>query len=289
MVIWYRGITGKPLYTLDTRRIASITIPKNFAPEKNGDNRFTFDTSTNPPSLVIESVTEEDEGEYRCRIDYRVSRTRNYVIRLHVIVPAKEAVIMDRKGFRLNKIVGPLDEGSDFTVICESFGKPQPSITWLTSDERLLDDSYFITAYGTSRNEYHLYSLNRSSLMVELICRASNTNISIPSEASVFIDLNLRPLEVKIVKPRKPISSGSQASFECQSFGSRPRPLINWWIGSIHMSDAQESISNDGNLTSSTLSFTPSREDNGKYILCRVENPAIENSAIEDVIQLNVH
>ncbi|RWS15156.1 nephrin-like protein, partial [Dinothrombium tinctorium] len=168
-------------------------------------------------------------------------------------------------------------------------GKPQPSITWWNSDGLLLDDSYLITVQGTSRNEYHLYSLNRSSLMLELICRASNTNITLPSEASIFIDLNLRPLEVKIITPHKSISSGSQASFECQSFGSRPRPLINWWIGSIHMSDVQESISNDGNLTSSTLSFTPSREDNGKHISCRVENPAIENSAIEDEIQLNVH
>ncbi|RWS11691.1 hypothetical protein B4U79_07853, partial [Dinothrombium tinctorium] len=80
-----------------------------------------------------------------------------------------------------------------------------------------------------------------------------------------------------------------QAVFECQSFGSRPRPLINWWIGSIPMSDVQETISSDGNLSSSALSFIPSREDHGKQISCRVENPAIEDSAIEDRIQLNVH
>ncbi|RWS08143.1 nephrin-like protein, partial [Dinothrombium tinctorium] len=267
LVIWYRGITGKPLYTLDTRRSSAITASDNIASEESDDTRFTFDTSIEPPSLVIDAVNEEDEGEYRCRIDYRVSRTRNYVIRLHVLVPPKEVIIMDEKGRRFDKIVGPIDEGSDLIVICEAYGKPQPSVTWWTSDKTVLDDSYSITVQGASRNEYRLYSLNRSSLMLELTC--------------------LRPLEVKIISTQNALSSGRQASFECQSFGSRPRPLINWWIGSIPMIDIQETISNDGNLSTSVLSFTPSREDNGKHISCRVENPAIEHSAIEDKIQLN--
>ncbi|RWS08342.1 CD80-like C2-set immunoglobulin domain containing protein [Dinothrombium tinctorium] len=85
LVIWYRGITGKPLYTLDTRRFLSVTTSSNNVADEIDDARFTFDTSTDPASLVIEPVAEEDEGEYRCRIDYRVSRTRNYVIKLRVV------------------------------------------------------------------------------------------------------------------------------------------------------------------------------------------------------------
>ncbi|RWS00723.1 CD80-like C2-set immunoglobulin domain containing protein, partial [Dinothrombium tinctorium] len=97
--------------------------------------------------------------------------------------PPKEVFITNEKGSRLEKIVGPFDEGSDVTVICEANGKPHPSITWWISDGTLLDDSYSIISQGTSRNELNLHSLNRSSLMLELICRASNTNISSPSES----------------------------------------------------------------------------------------------------------
>ncbi|RWS28112.1 Nephrin-like protein, partial [Leptotrombidium deliense] len=218
--------------------------------------------------------------------------------------------------------------------------KPQPSITWWTSDDLLLDESFFLAANGYSRNELHLNNLNRSSLMLELICRASNTNITVPLEATIFIDLNcknlesfrsdtyiykntffsmhfnrnafsflftfyaislkynhyfcelphsVKPLDVKIVAPQKKVSSGVRANFECRSSGSRPRPLVNWWIGSIKMTDVHESISKDGNITSSVLSFVPSVEDNGKHISCRIENPAIDASAIEDnVPQLNL-
>ncbi|RWS30182.1 CD80-like C2-set immunoglobulin domain containing protein [Leptotrombidium deliense] len=89
LVIWYRGITGKPLYTLDTRRISAALSNTgdggNAAIDENDDARFTFDTSSEPSSLLIDNVNEEDDGEYRCRIDYRISRTRNYVVRLYVV------------------------------------------------------------------------------------------------------------------------------------------------------------------------------------------------------------
>ncbi|RWR99976.1 sidestep protein-like protein, partial [Dinothrombium tinctorium] len=85
LVIWYRGITGKPLYTLDARRISEIRTSTKNVPEESDDTRFMFDTSIDPPSLVIEPISEGDEGDYRCRIDYRVSRTRNYVTRLHIV------------------------------------------------------------------------------------------------------------------------------------------------------------------------------------------------------------
>jgi len=43
-----------------------------------------FDVNQNPPILIINPVYEEDAGEYRCRVDFRKSRTKNFVAKLTV-------------------------------------------------------------------------------------------------------------------------------------------------------------------------------------------------------------
>lgn len=110
-MIWYKGLTGKPLSSLDAGSAHSLPSPsssrshsqtspastsskssqmlnpnniydantKHFTNEK-----YSFDTSRTP-SLVINSLSEDDSGDYRCRIDYKIARTRNYVVRLNVI------------------------------------------------------------------------------------------------------------------------------------------------------------------------------------------------------------
>ena len=87
LIIWYKGITGLPLSTLDLRsgsKSSSVmSVNKNRAKDKTA--RYYIDTSSLPPVLVIEPVQEEDTGNYRCRIDYLYSRTRNYVVKLNVI------------------------------------------------------------------------------------------------------------------------------------------------------------------------------------------------------------
>jgi len=47
--------------------------------------RFYFDISTIPPVLKISPVLLEDEGQYRCRVDYKKSRTQSVVMSLVVI------------------------------------------------------------------------------------------------------------------------------------------------------------------------------------------------------------
>ncbi|KAK6635961.1 hypothetical protein RUM44_001216 [Polyplax serrata] len=47
--------------------------------------RAYFRTITEPASLSIENVEESDEGDYRCRVDFRKSQTRNNKLKLVVI------------------------------------------------------------------------------------------------------------------------------------------------------------------------------------------------------------
>lgn len=48
-------------------------------------------------------------------------------------------------------------------------------------------------------------------------------------------------------------------------------------------------FSETSNITLSVLTFTPTMEDDGKYLTCRAENPIVPESAIEDRWRLNVH
>lgn len=69
-------------------------------------------------------------------------------------------------------------------------GKPAPELKWWSSSGHVLQENYFVSGNGISQTELHIPSLNRSNLMQEVVCRASNTNLTQPISASLLIDLN---------------------------------------------------------------------------------------------------
>lgn len=46
--------------------------------------------------------------------------------------------------------------------------------------------------------------------------------------------------------------------------------------------------SEEGNLTTSVLSFVPSRQDNGRMLTCRASNELVQNGIEEATVKLNV-
>lgn len=47
-------------------------------------------------------------------------------------------------------------------------------------------------------------------------------------------------------------------------------------------------VSLDGNVSTSTLQFTPLRQDNGKSLVCRASNELVKRSTKEITMKLNV-
>lgn len=83
LILWYRGDSGNPIYSVDTRQVQGAS-PKIFA-HKQLQGRDTFNISRIVATLNIKPVKENDGGEYRCRVDFRRSRTMNSVMKVIII------------------------------------------------------------------------------------------------------------------------------------------------------------------------------------------------------------
>ncbi|XP_077563992.1 neural cell adhesion molecule 2-like isoform X2 [Haemaphysalis longicornis] len=285
LVLWSRSDVHGPLYSVDARN-APLERAKHF-PSPDLGGRYDFNTSGQPTALLhIEPVRPEDAGEFRCRVDFRWARTHTFAVGLDVIVPPKKAIIMDASGKVLQDVIGPYDEGAPLTLACETRGgSPLPAVTWWR-DMSLLDDDYYNKSDGTSRNELVIPRLDRSDARGVFTCQASNTNLTLPVYSSVTIDMNLRPLDVKVTSARDTLVAGHRAELRCQSWGAQPAARISWWKGGEKLTRTVEKV--DGNVTSSTLVFVPAAEDHERLLTCKADNPQLPGSGIEDSVFLSV-
>ncbi|XP_022238399.1 hemicentin-2-like [Limulus polyphemus] len=287
LVLWYRGNSSTPIYTLDARNGLN-NHPKHFPSDILGDRAY-FDVDEIPSVLRIQDIRQEDSGQYRCRVDYKHDRTENICFWLDVIVPPRETIIMDEFGQHLRGLIGPYNEGSSLLLICEADGgRPPPALTWKKGG-KLLSSNFTLTPQGFSRNEVVLPELRREDLFSSLTCEASNNDIRSPVTSSVTVDLNLRPLDVKITTSNRPVHAGQQVEFVCETWGARPPSEITWWKGIERLTLVSDVIAPASNLTVSTVVFTPEVKDNEKNITCRADNKVLKNSVISDVRKLIVY
>lgn len=147
---------------------------------------------TKPAQLQLEPIKQEDEGEYRCRVDFKRGRTVNTIIALRVVVLPEDVRIVapQRPHTKLEGLIGPFNEGTELTLLClAQGGKPRPQISW-RRDFNLIDDTYqHLDKEGTS-NELKIPSLNKNHLLSIFTCQASNTNLTSPIQTSITLDLN---------------------------------------------------------------------------------------------------
>nr|XP_042894824.1 hemicentin-1 isoform X1 [Parasteatoda tepidariorum] len=99
----------------------------------------------------------------------------------------------------------------------------------------------------------------------------------------------VRPVSVKLDVGPRSMSAGKSVDLLCKSAGSKPPAIISWWMGATRLKHNKDTVSTDGNFTTSVLNFRPSIEDNGKQLTCRAENPLIAGSALDDTWDLEIH
>ncbi|XP_026479796.1 synaptogenesis protein syg-2 [Ctenocephalides felis] len=290
LVVWYKN--DLPIYSYDGRaavtsgnglKFSSVSPTQRSShwrlPELQG--RAYFRTITEPSALKLDNLRESDAGEYRCRVDFRTSQTRNRRVELQVVVVPMRPIIFDDKGRDVTKFVGPYEEGADMKLTCMvSGGKPRPSVRWWRSETLVesTDSSDGFPNFPQVRaNTLLVRSLTRQDHGVTYTCQASNTNLVPPMSATVAVQMYLRPLSVEITNNPQPLSAGRSYEIPCQSVGSRPPVRITWSLGGTDLSTHVQNDTIDGNVSISTLTFTPRREDNGKTLVCTALHPYYHN------------
>ncbi|KOB76275.1 Protein turtle-like protein A [Operophtera brumata] len=259
MVLWFRKSGGKPIYSFDVRGRSFNSALQWSDPGAFGPRAY-FVTVARPAALTLSSVQLDDEGVYRCRVDFKNSPTRNFQIRLTVI---------DVSG-----VVGPLLEGSALVLVCEVRGGK--IISHMSSNNHVMV------------NRLELLHLKRENLNTTFKCRAANTNLVPPQEKSVRLELNLPPLSVSLVNRPSKLIAGSASTLRCVAEGSRPAALITWYKENRSFDRKMVTDHSNETWSISTLLFTPTPADNGATVKCVAANPSLPMTSIDDQLQLNV-
>lgn len=151
--------------------------------------RATFSHSNKPAQLQLEQLKLEDEGDYRCRVDFRRGRTVNTIISLRIIVPPQDVRIVSpsKPTQKLEGHIGPLDEGQELVLLClAQGGKPRPQLSW-RHDYSVIEETYQRLDKDGTSNELRIPALTRSHLLSKFICQANNSQ---PINTEITLDLN---------------------------------------------------------------------------------------------------
>ncbi|XP_037786540.1 nephrin-like [Penaeus monodon] len=288
LVLWYKDGIGTPIYSYYSRG-KDMSKPRDWSDKKTLGDRGHFDLKSSPAALVLDNVRASDEGIYRCRVDFKKSPTRNARTNLTVIIPPNSPTILAENGLQVWTMVGPYNEGASMTLICDvSGGKPPPRVTWWLEGE-IIDDTFESPQPNIVTNTLTIPHLARKHLHASLECRASNTNLSVPVQTIITIEMNFKPLTAKILGSREPLSSGREYELVCHSVGARPSASITWWLDGDQLTNATTSTASSGNVTLSTLTFIPTDADGGKFLKCKAESPVIHHTHLEDQWRLEVY
>ncbi|OQR68226.1 hypothetical protein BIW11_02057 [Tropilaelaps mercedesae] len=321
LVLWYKDDISEPLFTVDARGVGDLHSARQSSLDQlKARAKFIIAPSASPagrrrPSptarpgqppvrtdassaldsgtaahLRIEPVGESDEGEYRCRVDFKRARSINTVVNLRIIVPPGEPVIETRSGDVLRGgLTGPFNDGDPLTLHCYmgDVGRPRATLLWVTPEGKVIDDTFSYEHVDTHnhqavvvRNTLEINALSRNHLLMTLACQASNNNVTAPSQISITLDLNLKPLDISVEPSTSaPLSAGTLMEFVCTSSGSRPPAVLTWWKGDKRIQAAKEDFTGGGSsVSTSVLKFTPEPEDDGVVLSCRAENPALRSN-----------
>lgn len=141
---------------------------------------------------------------------------------------------------------------------------PRPNVTWYL-DNTVIDETFEHRPDGKTVNHLSYPNIGRQHVNARLVCMASNTNLTPPSNKVVILDVNrkccaqpqmggimirralpshlfdypehvfislsctVKPLVAQISTKDKFVSADKSYDIECMSTGSKPAATVTWW------------------------------------------------------------
>ncbi|XP_063887352.1 hemicentin-2-like [Scylla paramamosain] len=315
LLLWFRDPLTTPIYRLDGRQ----EVEMEWWDKTRLGSRAALQVGASLALLRLAPLTDADQGLYTCRVDFRSQPTKTTRVNLTLIVPPASVSVLVGEGVEggatpllASSVVGPYLLGDVVVLTCIAHGgRPRPWVVWVEGsrvlDAEMESESYMnITdtlADGLNQttntlagaqteepfNTLTLGPLTRGHLLMEFTCTAANSNLTVPAALQITLEMSLPPLTVTILPPQsKAFKAGHSYQVACVVVGARPPPAITWWSGHQQVLEATVTSSEEGNVTTSRTSITPSSRDDGSFLRCLAETHGAP-ATLEDIWPLDVH
>ncbi|XP_055919479.1 uncharacterized protein LOC129951381 [Eupeodes corollae] len=283
---WFKGDTRIAAVLLDDSNITSVS--------EGYKDRVIVEQS--PFKLIIKDLQISDEDIYLCDTTFFIpleacDNYNGYRVKLNVLVPPTEVVIIDEKGDRIENgtVLGPLQEGHTLRSTCiVKKTRPQPSVGWFRGNKRLTTHSPTYDEKDglyTATLELSLV-LSRLDLNSTIECRVESSAIQGTIRSAIHIDMQVRPTGITLSGVEHHTVQGSKVVLTCHVYGARPAVNISWSNSSVPILDkenalteirTQENEENDGTFhTRSELVFNASRFENDMVFRCDADNVVLQ-------------
>nr|XP_033815008.1 immunoglobulin superfamily member 10 isoform X2 [Geotrypetes seraphini]XP_033815009.1 immunoglobulin superfamily member 10 isoform X2 [Geotrypetes seraphini]XP_033815010.1 immunoglobulin superfamily member 10 isoform X2 [Geotrypetes seraphini] len=226
-------------------------------------------------SLLIESITEKDAGDYLC-----VARNHlgDDLILMKVSVSMRAAKIDQKQYFKKQ-----VPYGKDFQVDCKASGSPSPEISWSLPDGTMINNVLQADDSGRRFRRYVLFE--NGTLYLNKVGKNEEGDYTCYAQNTLGKDEMKVHLTVVATAPRikenyrtlSKVKAGNTALFDCEAVGE-PKPKIFWLLPSSDTISA----SNDRYLfhVNGSLSITKVKLlDTGEY-MCVARNSAGDDTKL---------
>ncbi|KOX78890.1 Kin of IRRE-like protein 3 [Melipona quadrifasciata] len=263
MVLWFKDTAGIPLYRFRVfKSLENSDCLGRFESLDHGvmvNFVWTREARTLPPPFTGRSATTSARG------------------------PTFRSAMAIERSSKLPRSPSRTKESSD--------AGPKPTVVWW-KDGKILDAVVDTLSIGSPSkftvNRLFINEVTRSLWGTKLECRAQSEQMSAPIIREVPLDVYLKPAIVKIVLMENRIYAGRPIAARCETWGSSPAARIIWKLGGQVIGDPNVSTTQRSNSTISKLALVLGKDDNGKKLTCRAENPRFPGGVFEQSEILDV-